>query len=139
VAGNLLCYPFMLKSRTDAYDGRGNFAVMSESSVSAAAKALANRPLYAERWAPFKLKLAVMAVRTKDGSIAFPTVETIHENNICKFVYAPPRGVSSTICQKAQDLAKKAVSTLQGKGVYGVEISSFPTTRCSSINRPSPT
>jgi len=126
VTGNLLGYPFMLKSRTDAYDGRGNFVVMSESSVPTAAKSLANRPLYAERWAPFRMELAVMVVKTKDAAMAFPMVETIHENNICKLVYSPPRGVSSIVCQKAQDLAKKAVSTFQGNGVYGVEMFLFP-------------
>jgi phosphoribosylaminoimidazole carboxylase len=126
VAGIMLDYPFMLKSRTDAYDGRGNFAVMSESSVPAAAKILANRPLYAERWASFKMELAVMVVKTKNATMAFPTAETIHENNICKLVYVPPRGVSSAVCQKAQDLAKKAVSTFQGKGVYGVEMFLLP-------------
>jgi phosphoribosylaminoimidazole carboxylase len=126
VVGNLLGYPFMLKSRTDAYDGRGNFAVMSESSVSMAAKTLTNRPLYAERWAPFKMELAVMVVKTKSTTMAFPVVETIHENNICKLVYAPPRNVSSKVCQKAQDLAKKAVSTFQGKGIYGVEMFLLP-------------
>ena len=86
----MLGYPFMLKSRTDAYDGRGNFAVMSESSVPAAVKALANRPLYAERWASFKMELAVMAVKTKDATIAFPTAETIHENNMKRQVGVRP-------------------------------------------------
>src|SRR5579871_1134971 len=116
----------MLKSRTDAYDGRGNFAVMSDSSVSMAAKALENRPLYAEQWMSFRMELAVMVVKTKDATMAFPIVETIHENNICKLVYVPPRTVSRKVCQKAQDLAKKAVSTFQGKGVYGVEMFLLP-------------
>ena len=124
-----LGYPFMLKSRKDAYDGRGNFPVTSENDVAAAQNALGNRgpnSLYAERWAPFTMELAVMVVNTGSSTLSFPVVETIHENSICKLVYAPARGVSSVVAAKAQDLAKKAVSCFKGKGVYGVEMFLLP-------------
>ena len=40
----------------------------------------------------FHQKLAVMVVRSLEGEVfAYPTVETIHENNICHLVYAPAR------------------------------------------------
>jgi phosphoribosylaminoimidazole carboxylase len=115
-------YPFMLKSKTEAYDGRGNFVVNSESGLDAAIQALGNRPLYAERWADFRLELAVMVVKTKDGVLTFPTVETVHEDSICKLTYAPPRNVSESITQRAQDLARKAIGAFEGKGVFGVEM-----------------
>ncbi|KAH7392244.1 hypothetical protein DE146DRAFT_662020 [Phaeosphaeria sp. MPI-PUGE-AT-0046c] len=115
-------YPFMLKSKTEAYDGKGNFVVKSEADVDAAIQALGNRPLYAERWADFRLELAVMVVKTKDGVLTFPTVETVHEDSICKLTYAPPRNVSESTAQRAQDLAKKAIGAFEGKGVFGVEM-----------------
>jgi phosphoribosylaminoimidazole carboxylase len=115
-------YPFMLKSKTEAYDGKGNFVVKSEESVDSAIQALGNRPLYAERWADFKMELAVMVVKTKDGVLTFPTVETVHEDSICKLTYAPPRNVSEATAQRAQDLAKKAIAAFEGKGVFGVEM-----------------
>jgi phosphoribosylaminoimidazole carboxylase len=115
-------YPFMLKSKTEAYDGRGNFVVKSEADINAAIQALGNRPLYAERWADFRLELAVMVVKTKDGVLTFPTVETVHEDSICKLTYAPPRNVSESTAQRAQDLAKKAIGAFEGKGVFGVEM-----------------
>jgi phosphoribosylaminoimidazole carboxylase len=120
--GSSYGYPFMLKSKTEAYDGRGNFVVKSEADVEAAIQALGNRPLYAERWADFRLELAVMVVKTKDGVLTFPTVETVHEDSICKLTYAPPRNVSESSAQKAQDLAKKAIGAFEGKGVFGVEM-----------------
>lgn len=122
VVGDQLRYPFMLKSRTEAYDGRGNFAVMSEADISAAADALKDRPLYAEAWVPFQAELAVMVVKTKDGILAYPTVETIHENSICKLVYAPARNLPDDVAEEAQGLAKKAVASLWGKGVFAVEM-----------------
>lgn len=114
--------PFMLKSRREAYDGRGNYPVTSEAGFDGALKALGgSKELYAEKWANFKAELAVMVVKTKDKVLSFPTVETVHENSICKLVYAPARNVSAAINQQAQDLAKRAVASFWGKGVFGVE------------------
>ncbi|CAA9959149.1 hypothetical protein CFE70_002667 [Pyrenophora teres f. teres 0-1] len=120
--GSSYGYPFMLKSKTEAYDGKGNFVVKSESDIGEAFEALGKRPLYAERWADFKMELAVMVVKTKDGVLTFPTVETVHEDSICKLTYAPPRNVSKESAQCAQELAKKAIGAFEGKGVFGVEM-----------------
>ncbi|KAF7944836.1 uncharacterized protein EAE97_005469 [Botrytis byssoidea] len=122
-------YPFMLKARKDAYDGRGNCPVKSESDIKNALEVLKDRSLYAEKWASFRMELAVMVVKTEnevskdgDSTIAYPVVETIHEDSICKLVYAPARGISSDLQKKAQTLARKAVGSLWGKGVFGVEL-----------------
>lgn len=122
-------YPFMLKARKDAYDGRGNFPVKSASDVKEALSVLKNRALYAEKWANFKMELAVMVVKTENGvstdgkgTVVYPAVETIHEDSICKLVYAPARGVSVSVQNEAQELARKAVGSLWGKGVFGVEL-----------------
>lgn len=114
-------YPFMLKSKTEAYDGKGNFPVFSEKDVPAAAKALGKNPLYAEKWAKFTKELAVMVVKTKNGVLAYPTVETEHEDSICKLVFAPARVPESTRA-KAEEMARKAIAAFDGKGVFGVEM-----------------
>ncbi len=41
--------PLMLKSRTLAYDGRGNFVVRNVSQIDDAIHALGDRPLYVEK------------------------------------------------------------------------------------------
>jgi len=120
--GSQLGFPFMLKSRTEAYDGRGNFPVKTAEDISSALEALGSRPLYAEKWANFRAELAVMAVKTKDSVLAFPVVETVHEDSICKLVYAPARGISHKLLDQAQKLARDAVACFQGKGVFGVEM-----------------
>lgn len=63
-----------------------------------------------------------MVVKTKDGVLSYPTVETIQKDSICKLVYAPARNVSQTINHKAQELARKAVAAFDGKGAFGVEM-----------------
>ncbi|RLV88401.1 Phosphoribosylaminoimidazole carboxylase [Meyerozyma sp. JA9] len=119
-------YPFMLKSRTDAYDGRGNFVVKSAEFHAQALQFLNNRPLYAEKWCRFAKELAVMVVRTIDGEVhAYPTVETVHKDNICHVVYAPAR-VSDTVRSHAQLLANSAVKTFPGCGIFGVEMFLLP-------------
>ncbi|KAJ9613919.1 hypothetical protein H2200_002055 [Cladophialophora chaetospira] len=124
-------FPFMLKSRTEAYDGRGNYPVESVKDIEPALAALKDRPLYAEKWANFKMELAVMVIKTaqeddqdswEKNTLAYPTVETIHEDSICKLVYAPPRGISKQTTKAAQDLARQAVSSFLGTGVFGVEL-----------------
>ncbi|KAJ5217274.1 phosphoribosylaminoimidazole carboxylase [Penicillium chermesinum] len=120
--GEELGYPLMLKSKTMAYDGRGNFRVNSKADIPEALEALKDRPLYAEKWAYFKMELAVMVVKTKDEVLSYPTVETVQEDSICKLVYAPARNVSNKINEEAQALARKAVSAFEGKGAFGVEM-----------------
>lgn len=128
--GRQLGYPFMLKSRTEAYDGRGNYPVRNSADIPAAMAALRNRPLYAEKWANFRMELAVMVIKTHDDAndkwdeitIAYPVVETIHEDSICKLVYAPARNVSDSVARKAQELARRAVAAFWGRGVFGVEM-----------------
>jgi len=120
--GAALGYPFMLKSRTLAYDGRGNYVVRDATAIPAALEALKDRPLYAEKWAAFAKELAVMVVRTKSGGcVSYPTVETVHEDNICKLVYAPAK-VGAGIRDKARRLAERAVASFWGAGVFGVEM-----------------
>jgi len=115
-------YPLMMKSRTLAYDGRGNFVVKSPADIEAGLAALHGKPLYIERWAPFTKELAVMVVRSSSGLIrSYPTVETIHQNNICHLVFAPAR-VPSTTRLKAKELAEQAIKTFDGAGVFGVEM-----------------
>ena len=124
-------FPFMLKARKGAYDGRGNYPVRSPEDFEPAMKALKGRDLYAEKWADFAMEIAVMVVKTKNESDnldwefstkSFPTVETVHQDSICKLVYAPARGLSDKLNSRAQGLARRAIASFKGKGVFGVEM-----------------
>lgn len=115
--------PFMLKSRTLAYDGRGNFVVRDINQAEEALQVLGGRPLYAEKFVPFISEIAVMVVRTAQGEIlSYPAVETIHKDNICHLVFAPLRSRDPNVTHRAQQVAEAAVKTLEGTGVFGVEM-----------------
>ncbi|KAL3682783.1 hypothetical protein R1sor_000805 [Riccia sorocarpa] len=123
-AGRIFGYPLMLKSRRLAYDGRGNAVVRSRDELANAVSLLGGyeRGLYAEKWAPFVKELAVMVARGRDGSVSsFPVVETTHKDNICHTVEAPAR-VSPDVAKIAMSTAEKAIKSLDGAGVFGVEL-----------------
>lgn len=121
--------PMMLKSRTLAYDGRGNSPLKSTdaSDIAASLKHLgADRPLYAEKWANFKKEVAVMVVRNKEGEVrSYDAVETIHRESILRVCQAPLRVAGTGMIglnERARKLAEKAVATLEGAGIFGVEM-----------------
>lgn len=122
-AGDKLGYPLMLKSRTLAYDGRGNFVVRDASHVEEAITALGGRPLYAEKWVPFVKEIAVMVVRTTGGDVvSYPVVETVHKDNICHLVFAPLRSKDVSLEVRARKVAEEAIRSLPGAGIFGVEM-----------------
>lgn len=123
-AGHLFGYPLMIKSKRLAYDGRGNAVAHSEDEISSSVAVLGGygRGLYVEKWASFIKELAVIVARGRDCEIScYPVVETIHKENICHIVKAPAQ-VSSNIMNLATDVARKAVSSLDGAGVFAVEL-----------------
>ncbi|RLN44569.1 hypothetical protein BBJ29_009091 [Phytophthora kernoviae] len=141
--GESFGYPYMLKSRRFAYDGRGNAVVKSEKDLVDAfeklgAKLLATQEkdgktdekliaeeeakLYAEKWVPFVKELAVMVVKGADGDVrAYPVVETTQRDSICDTVLAPAQ-IPEDVAKRASEMAQTAVAQLEGRGIYGVEL-----------------
>jgi phosphoribosylaminoimidazole carboxylase len=147
-ATSKLGLPIMLKSRTGAYDGRGN-AVLQHDHVDAVHEALrqlgvATPPddlvssssssssndlmLYAEGWIDFDYEIAVMVVRSSSSTKCYPAVTAIQQNSICRVVLAPARYISPAIQDRAQQCAMEAIDSLllpgsDGvSGVFGVEM-----------------
>lgn len=119
--------PLMIKSRTLAYDGRGNFPLLHASQVEEALATLKDRPLYAEKWVNFEREIAVMVVRTANGAvISYPAVETVHKDSICLLTFAPLRSSNPATAISAQRLAESAVLTFGGAGIFGVEMFQLP-------------
>lgn len=122
-AAKSLGLPLMLKSRTLAYDGRGNYVLSDLSIAEKAIAALSNRPLYAEQLVPLAKELAVMVVRTTAGEVrAYPVVETVHKDNICHLVFAPFHHSNPDLESRARNMAEDAVRTFTGAGIFGVEM-----------------
>lgn len=112
----------IIKSKTEAFDGRGNVVIGNENQISEAFDRFAPQGLYAEKLVDFSKELAVMVAKDMQGNlVSYPVVETVHQRNICVEVYAPA-GIDSKTAQDARNISESAVSNLEGAGIYGVEM-----------------
>ncbi|KAJ4122817.1 hypothetical protein NW768_010262 [Fusarium equiseti] len=120
--------PFMLKSRKDSYDGRGNIKIANDTDIETAVTEFGNLQCYAEKYVPFQRELSVIVIRTEDADgttkrlVPYPCVETVHEDNVCSRVYMPPRDTPEEVSKRAQDVAVSVVEKLWGRGVFAVEM-----------------
>jgi phosphoribosylaminoimidazole carboxylase (NCAIR synthetase) len=121
----------MLKARKGAYDGKGN-AVLSSVDDAAILDCLTKLgcesnetlDLYAEGWIDFDCEVAVMVAKSATETAAYPTVNAIQQDSICRVVLAPARNISTAVREQCQVLAKAAIDSL-GKGasgMFGVEL-----------------
>ena len=114
--------PAMLKARRDAYDGRGNFKINSESDIQNAFDYFKGQSLLLEKFVPFSMEVSVIVSRNTHGQIkTYPLVENIHEDNILRETIAPAR-VSEIIAKKAEQIAEKTMTVLKGAGIFGIEM-----------------
>jgi 5-(carboxyamino)imidazole ribonucleotide synthase len=118
-------WPFLLKARRNAYDGKGNATMRSSADIEAAWNKLGGHtgnPLFAEEFCPFIKELAVIVTRSVNGEVVtYPTVETIQRDHICHVVRAPAP-VAPEIAERAAELARRAVQAVGAVGSFGVEM-----------------
>ncbi|MCX6152652.1 MAG: 5-(carboxyamino)imidazole ribonucleotide synthase [Candidatus Kapabacteria bacterium] len=119
-------FPFVLKARTHGYDGYGNATIFNEDEIETSwnffQKNQTKREMLAERFIKFQKELAVLVARNESGEImVYPCVETIQYRHICHAVIAPAE-ISNEISKMAQDIAVAAVESINGVGIFGVEL-----------------
>lgn len=114
--------PVLLKTRRDAYDGRGNYKITSSSEVNKAFDYFADKKTYLEKYVDFKMEVSVIAARSTGGEITtYPVVENIHEQNILRTTIVPAR-IGQNIQKNAESIAVKTMEVLKGAGVFGIEM-----------------
>lgn len=123
-AGEKYGYPFLLKSCTGGYDGKGNFVIHNENEINEGFKALGSGkiPLMAEKFFPFTMEISVLACRGINGEIeVYPVAENIHHDNIL-FETRVPANISEETSKKAMELAKSVMEIFEGVGMFCVEM-----------------
>ena len=115
--------PVVAKKYEGSYDGYGNATIESIDELDAAWQDLAaDDGLLIEAWAPFVQELSVIVVRSANGDIdAYPVAYTEQRDHRCHAVVVPA-GVSADVEERARTIAMKAVETVEGVGVTGVEL-----------------
>ncbi len=115
-------YPLVLKAKKDSYDGRGNARINGPEDIQRALNKLTGRELYVEKGLMLDKELGIMVARNERGEVAsFPVVEMLHVRDICETVLAPAP-IATTLQDKAQAMALKAIDNLQAIGIFGVEM-----------------
>jgi 5-(carboxyamino)imidazole ribonucleotide synthase len=122
-------WPLVLKAATGGYDGKGVWVVRSpeECPEPVATAEAAGVGLLAEELVDFRRELSALVVRSPSGqAAAYPVVESLQVDGICKEVVAPAPGLDPALAGEAQRLALTIAGELEVTGVLAVEL--FETT-----------
>jgi len=113
-------FPVVQKARKGGYDGKGVVVLKSPADL---VKAL-QTPSMIEELIDFDKELATIIARTPTGEmVSYPIVEMVFDDktNICDIV-AAPANINKAIAEKARQIALYAIESLEGVGVFGVEM-----------------
>src|SRR5262245_44644804 len=96
--------PAVLKTSRIGYDGKGQWILRTPQHVAAAKRELPAAPLIIERFVQFTRELSVLAVRSREGEIAYyPLVENHHRGGILRLSLAPAPRLEPHIQRAAED------------------------------------
>lgn len=115
-----LTIPFVQKSRSEGYDGKGVKVVTTLDDLNE----LLPGPSLAEKKVQIKKELSVIVARNPSGDIkCFPIVEMEfnHEANLVEYLLCPAE-VSNEIAEEAKELAIMLVKAMEFEGLLAVEM-----------------
>lgn len=122
-------FPALCKTATLGYDGKGQWRLSGPDDVRALQNELRGQPLrkaqgkwIVEQFLPFEKELSVLVVRGMDGDRRlYPVVENVHEAGILRTTRVPA-AIDSKTAGQAAALANSVIDTLDGIGVFCVEL-----------------
>jgi len=117
---NELHYPFVWKSTTGGYDGKGVSIIRDAEDLIP----LPESECIAEKLIPFKNELAVIVARSVSGEIkTYPVVEMeFHPTaNQVEYVLCPAR-IDYAVAEKAREVALKVSKAIKHVGILAVEL-----------------
>jgi 5-(carboxyamino)imidazole ribonucleotide synthase len=111
----------VLKATSGGYDGKGVWVCRTSDEV---ADVLGyGIPLIAEDYVPFEAELAALVARSPFGQgAAYPVVQTVQRDGICREVIAPATGLDPDVAVAAQSLALRVAEELGVTGLLAVEL-----------------
>jgi 5-(carboxyamino)imidazole ribonucleotide synthase len=114
-------WPVVLKAVSGGYDGRGVWVCESAAEVEdVVAHGVA---LLVEEFVPFRRELAALVARSPSGQgAAYPVVQTVQLDGICREVIAPAPGLDPDRAVEAEALALGIAAELGVTGLLAVEL-----------------
>ena len=124
VIGNnddLLDFPFIAKSISGGYDGRGVWKIKNLDDLTEILNEIPQ--LLIEELIDFDFEIAVMVARSAHGqAVTWAPTQTIQSEGICTSTISPAPGLSHDLAEKAQHLALSIAHDLALIGVMAVEL-----------------
>jgi len=118
-------WPVVLKAVSGGYDGRGVW--VCETPAEAAEVLGHGIELIAEEHVPFLRELAILVARSASGQgAAYPVVQTVQENGICREVLAPAPRLPAYLSAEAQRLGLGIAAELGVTGLLAIELFETP-------------
>jgi 5-(carboxyamino)imidazole ribonucleotide synthase len=118
-------WPFILKATRGGYDGKGVWRVEDATQLREVIDGAATRgvQLIAEAMVPFVRELSAQVARSPHGqAVAYPVVETVQRDGVCREVYAPAPGLDADRSAEAQRIALTIARELDVTGMLAVEL-----------------
>jgi 5-(carboxyamino)imidazole ribonucleotide synthase len=113
-------WPVVLKAPRGGYDGKGVWLVASPQQAPGWVEA---GVLLAEERVVFTRELAVLVARSPSGqAAAWPVVQTVQQDGVCREVVAPAPGLDPGLAATATALALRIAGELGVVGVLAVEL-----------------
>jgi 5-(carboxyamino)imidazole ribonucleotide synthase len=114
-------WPVVLKAVTGGYDGKG---VWECGNPDEAAVVVAHGlDLLAEEYVAFERELAVLVARSPSGQgVAYPVVQTVQRDGICREVLAPAPRLTEARAVAAQQLGLAIAGGIGVTGMLAVEL-----------------
>ena len=118
-------WPFILKTARGGYDGKGVWRIESPEQLREVVESAAARgvELIAEALVPYARELSAQVARSPHGqAVAYPVVETVQRDGVCREVYAPAPGLAAGRSAEAQHIALTIARELDVTGMLAVEL-----------------
>lgn len=135
-AADELDFPFVVKTRTGGYDGKGQVVVRSEADIAAAVQLSTHSPVIAETFVEFTSEVSIIGVRASNGDmVTYPLTHNVHRDGILR-VSTVPAPVDGELEQSAHVYMGAIMKRLQYTGVLALEL--FVTPRGLLANEMAP-
>lgn len=115
-----ILYPFVQKSRTAGYDGKGVAVIKNRLDHNK----ILTGPCIIEPMVDIDREIAVSVARNEDGEVvAYPAVEMEFNEkaNLVEFLFCPA-SISDEIAKQAEELAKATIAAYDMCGLLAVEL-----------------
>jgi len=111
--------PAILKTRTEGYDGKGQFVLRHENEAATAWRTLNGVPAILEGFVKFDREVSIIAVRSSTGDMAFyPLSENVH----CEGILRLSTSLNDDPMQsRAETIATRLLKELNYVGVLAIE------------------